>query len=91
MTYYRLRMRYHELCYVERDAIVEAANPREARQKALDNDLVDSGEDHCCEPVEVDTLGIADEYSGGERKPELMPADYKPWAAENDSAPSVAG
>jgi len=69
MTYYRVRQKLVETCYVERDVLVEADSPEEARQKAIDNDPLDAGEDFCCEVEECSDYGIAKEYDDTECEP----------------------
>jgi hypothetical protein len=69
MAYYRIRQKLLETCYVERDVLVEADSPEEAKQKAIENDYLDVGEDHCQEVEECDGYGIAKEYDGSECEP----------------------
>jgi hypothetical protein len=69
MTYYRVTQSYLETCYVERDVLVEADSPGEALEKALDDDILDTGEEHCCEPQESFDFAIAKDYNGDPSAP----------------------
>jgi hypothetical protein len=79
MTYYRIRQRLREICYVERDVLVEADSPEEARQKAIDDDTLDTGEDHCQELEECTDYGIAADLFEKESEPEVDEEWGKRW------------
>lgn len=56
---WRVRIAAREICYVERHVYVEAEDESEARAKALDNDIVDSGHDCRCEPEGLEEIIVA--------------------------------
>jgi hypothetical protein len=79
-----VRISYTETLYVERDAFVVADTDREAMHRALLDQLIDSGEDHCEQLTNCIVNGLVEGYEP-QVKREATDEDLRRAAEVNDN------